>query len=542
MSYRYYETLTTGPDFSEGIQQGIVDERDPLQRGQGAGFVAWPGKSARTFQLRFQTFAPEEWKALREFADRHGGRAKAFFLPSWTQDLELAEDAIPGTTIIKVAGHRLSDTLVDERPDTIGRRLLIRNQSGSTSTHWVHEVTADGPNDTLVLDAPIPNGLEAGRCLISFCYLCRFLDDNLESIHLSPSHAGATWAFREANQRRVLNQTEVATGTQIETLKATVDVIASDEDPIEQAPYTSACRGPIAISSPQTANYVTEWVAALNRITNTVTLTGGTGYSAPTDLYNAPAPANQIALAFDALSRPILAWEVDGTTTIARMEGLDITRLSFTGYSPCAFNTFSIDSTVDAGTATVAVFYLKPNDTTIYCRIGVESFATEHRYCNSPLAPIYLHGARIFESRLELYGMDAWHRRARWRSEVYIEPIPPMIPTITIDEIGGELLAVTVVIEGTETPPTTIDEIGGAYASIRVLEATEPETSTTTIDEVGGSYDYVPPPNILTPAGPDTQTVSINSVAGNYFLSAIRNLPFDTSQSTSIESIQGSYG
>lgn len=545
MSWRYYETLTTPPDFTDPPVQGLADERDTVDFANARSFIAWQDRTDRIFTFDFQTFAPEEWRILRDFFDRHAGRARSFYLPAWTQDFNLAADANAGADTIEVEGHALSDGLTENRPDTVGRRIMLVNHLGQSSFHWIEGAAAAGDRDVLVLDGPIPNPVEAGRTLISICYLSRLVDDTIQSEHISPTHARASLTFRQVSHRRYLAQTEVATGIDIATLNRNEDIIAKDWDPIYTDLTVSAALGPFFLGLPQTENFQTEWIADLHKTSNTVWL-NGPGTEAPTDLYNAPGLANQIALTFDAASKAILAWEIDGLVTIARQGSPDIIRVSFPGYSPVAFNTFGIDSTVNAGTATIAVFYLKRQDPTIYCRIASENFLTERRYCQSPLAPIYLHAARRFDGRMEIVGMDANHRLARWRSQAYLTPPEIQIAMATIEpEITGDFRELRVYREDEEAATARIDGVAGEFRELRVIGTVPEEPMGTAKVEpaIGGSYSEIRVYSAA-PEEPMGKAGIATTVQGSYTLIAIMtNAPEEQMGNAKIETtIGGSYG
>lgn len=439
MSWRAYEILNFQPDFRDGIGQGMIDERESNFLGGSSGFVAWPDATDRIFNLTFQTMTQPEWQSLRNFFDQHSGRARAFYLPSWAADFELAEDATNGSNTLTVVGHGLSG-IAENRPDTIGRRLLICNQAGQISDHWLLEASADGDDDIAVIEPPLPFDVTASKGSISICYLVRLIDDTVSSQHTSPNHARSDIGFRQISQRSHLRYDELAPGPVYFTLQPNESLIAADLDPL----YTDALLvdffGPVTYGTPQATNYTSAWLARLNPTTNAFRLTPPAGASFTSDLYNEPSPAIQIAAMFDAIGKEIIAWERLGRITIARYVGATPTRVTFDGISPVAFNTFAIDGETTAGDATAAVFYLKRFDSTIYCRFAVQDFATENRYCISRDAPLALHAAVPNEERLELVGMDTNHRLARWISGLYPAPPPISMLAAMIDPtITGEM-------------------------------------------------------------------------------------------------------
>lgn len=543
MSLIVYEVLTAQPDFTDAPAFGIDDDRDTTNSPGGRSFAAWTGRTDRVLRFDYQTTNAEEWRTIREFIDRMGGRAAAFFLPSWQHDFELAADASPGDTTIKLAGHWYADNVTENRPDTLGRVLFTMNHLGQFATYWVVGFGEDGADDLVGIDRPLVNAMEAGRTVVGFCYLVRLATDNVESFHLSPDHARTTLGFREITHTRRLNQQESAAGPVIGSMKAAFDFIGQDEDPLYLDPLTYAVLGPFTAGLPQAENFQTEWTANLVRATNQFKLTGPLGVVVTTPLYNAPGVARKIAAAFDASASPAIAWELDGEITVGWTASSVIQRLSFAGYSPVMFNTFAIDSTTTAGDATLAVFYLKPQDSTIYCRIIAESFATERRYCNSPVAALYLQQARRYEGRLEIVGIDTGHRLARWRSDGYLTPIPIQVASVSLVDFSGDYQAIVVATEGEDAAAVTLETImTGEYLEARVYASAPEEIGglVSITGEISGSYVEM---RIPATGGPDQAKVNLDTaIPGTYSQIAFGTTAEDESSVTLQTTITGSYG
>lgn len=543
MSWRAYEILTFHPDFTTAPRQGMVDERESVALGGSAGFVAWPDRTDRLFNLSYQTMTQREWQSLRDFFDRHSGRARAFYLPSWTADFELAADAPYGANTLSVVGNGLS-SITENRPDTIGRRLLIYSPAGQSSDHWVVEASAAGANDTVVIEPPLPYGIRVGKTGISICYLVRLVDDSIKSDHSSPRHARMDLAFREISQRRHLDQTELAAGPVYFTLEANEFLVATDQDPLFTNSLLVDFDGPLVYGFPQAFNYESAWSARLDTLTNLVTLTNPTGGTSTSALYNALSPASQLAGMFDASGREIIAWERLGQITVGRYVSSTPTWVTFTGLTPVCFNTYAIDGSVDAGTATAAIFYLKRQDPTIYCRFAVEDFATEHRFCNSPTAPLALHAAIRNINRIELVGMDTNHRLARWISATYPSPPPRDFLSASISPtMTGDLMEITV-------PRTTIDTVSFAMIdptitgeiqelAYRYTVPTEPMGKGRIEPTITGDYTSV----VVGATATDSVIAVVidNTMTGDYSLVAKTATTPDTANAKIETTITGAY-
>lgn len=540
MSLIAYEVLTVQPDFSEVPQIGIEDDRDLVQSPGGRAFAAWADRTDRVARFAFQTHTAEEWRILREFFDRLGGRAVAFYLPSWQHDFELAEDAPAGGSQLRLAGHWYVDNVTENRPDTLGRVIFTLNHLGQFSAHLVTSFGEDGADDVVGLYEPITYPLEAGRTMVGFCYLARLTDDTVDSEHLSVDHARMVVGFRNITHTRRVTQTESAEGPLVGTMNANEDIVATDADPLFFETRATTATGPLIYGVQQTDNFDATWNAAVSG--NAIELTSPLGDQFLTALYNGTSIPKHIALAFDAASREVIAWDLEnGSSRVGWRdpEGA-ATRRTFTGISPVLYNTFAIDSTVAAGDATVAVFYLKPQDATIYCRLLAEDFATEHRYCVSPLAPLRLFRARRNEGRLELVGIDTGHRRARWRSFPYLTPIPKQLAITTIQDFSGSYTEITVRAAGADSAVNTLNAVGGEYAEIRVYRdgGSQGKGLVYFDGSVAGAYTEIrvtaqalQQPSIhtwdgvasgdyvlvrKTGAGQDSATVTLQTIAGTY--------------------------
>lgn len=413
MSFRYYETNLIYPNFTGSHQFGVADERSIINAPDGRDFVGWTDRTDRILALTFQTFTPQEWADLRNFFDRQAGRAKAFYQSSWQHDFELAVLAAAGAMSITVEGHWHSDNVTSNRPDTIGRRIAIVDQTGAFSVHWVMEATAAGTRDILTLADPIAVALEPGLCCISICYLCRLADDTMSAENISPWHAKCDLTFREITNRRRFNQTEPVAGLTIGTLTVCGSVVSADVDPTYPDRRRTEAIGPDALDVPQAGNFVAEWTADLNPTTNLVEI-DGPGGAFDSELYAGATPAESITLAFDPESKPVLAWDFAGVVTVAWFDGTEVERLTFEGFTPAAFNNFALPRITDIEDSMTVVFYLKRSDHFIFCRLLSEGFAVEHRYCASPLAPIALHRVVVIDAEMQIIGMEAAHREAAW--------------------------------------------------------------------------------------------------------------------------------
>lgn len=413
MSHRYYETNLIHPNFTGAQKFGVSDERQELNAPDGRYFAAWTDRTDRILQMQFQTFTPTEWAEFRGFFDRQAGRAKAFYQSSWQHDFELDVVAPAGSRSITVAGHWHSVNLTSNRPDSIGRRIAIVDQTGAFSVHWVTDAVSAGARDILTLEDPIPADLEPGLCCISICYLCRLADDTLTAENISPWHARCELTFREITNRRRFNQTEPVAGLTVGSLTVCGSVVSVDVDPTYPDARATESFGPNALDVPQATNFVATWSAELDPGTNLVEI-DGPGGAFTSELYTAPTPAEKLTLAFDHLSKPVLAWDIDGRVTIAWFDGSDVEQVTFDGFSPAGFNNFALARITDIANSMAVVFYLKRGDYFIFFRRRSENFATEHRYCASPLAPISLHRVVVIDAEMQIIGMEAAHREAAW--------------------------------------------------------------------------------------------------------------------------------
>ncbi len=419
MSHHHYQTWSMEPNFADDPRHGVQDSRVSGSGQDGRPFETWPGRSSRTMQFSFQTFDAAELVTLREFFDFHGGRAKAFYMPSWLRDFDLATDAEPGDMTLTIAGHWHSTNVTSNRPDSIGRRLMTIAEDGTREFHWIRTITPSGANDILTLEDPVASAKAAGKTAVCICYLARLTNDTIELEHQSPTHASFQLSMRDVKHRRSARDVQdIEDGPRVDRLEIAWKTISDDIDPIRDNFRTITVEGPAAYETTQTTRYVTNWTFALDPVTNEMTM-DGPGSPIPTDHYGCPTAARQIAATFDAAAHEVIAWEIDGRTTVAWKDGTAKTR-EFSGITPVLFNTFSMTTIADHADSTVVIFYLKPGDTTIYCRTADDDFMTERRWFKSPTAPIHLHDVVESSGHMVVRGMDASHRRTYWYSTAWL--------------------------------------------------------------------------------------------------------------------------
>lgn len=134
---------------------------------------------------------------FRAFLLRRFGRMNPFWVPTWDQDLILANDIGPTDTAIKIQSEFYSRFFF---PST-ARRDLAFIPAGGAPPYVYHRITAAADNgdgtETLTLDASLGVSMPAATTQVSFLTLARLADDKSELRWLHADHAEAELEFQE---------------------------------------------------------------------------------------------------------------------------------------------------------------------------------------------------------------------------------------------------------------------------------------------------------------------------------------------------------
>lgn len=531
MSYKAYEILTVQPDFRQEPLMGIgTIGRADTRPGMKPGYGEWVGDSNLAFRFLYRTSSPEESTTLREFMMRFKGRWAGFFLPSWQQDFALEVAAAVNDTTLEVSEEGFAE-LTENRPDTEKRVIFALTTEGILQTWNVLSAIDSGGNEILTLDTPVTTALDPETTMMGYCYLVRLADDRQEWKYDAPGQASLDLRMVSLRNKRTVETQEDVEGAAINNLKEFEDLLAEDKDPELLEFQEPLAVGPFVLGAPQGANYSVTWQGRFASASSVEVENLSTMATTTSTLYDGTSKSDHLSLGFDPVSNEILAWHhtTAGQTRIRWFESGVPQALNFEGFAPVLYNTFAIDSTVTAGDAEAAVFYLKPGYSAIFCRLFRDSFATEYQALRSPSAPIYLHKVERNLSIIEIHGMDGGHRKVRWRSDTYVPPVADgAFATVEIEDGDYEQIVVAGDPAGDDTEATVALEDGAyVYEIVPADAGGDGHEATVALD--GGSYDYQ---IIEADAGGDTINSDVVIEDGAYTLTAKAGTAADEATAT----------
>jgi hypothetical protein len=132
---------------------------------------------------------------LRAFFDRRKGRLAPFFVPSWHQDLILANDVLATDSSITIKGTNYSSILF---PFNSRRDLAFLAVTGAKTYARVTGSVQNGDGtETLSLGAPIGTAFSKTRTQVSFLELVRLGSDDLSILWSSSTLASASLSLIE---------------------------------------------------------------------------------------------------------------------------------------------------------------------------------------------------------------------------------------------------------------------------------------------------------------------------------------------------------
>ena len=541
MSYKAYEILTTEPDFNQEPVMGFGEGgRNDLRVGMIPGFSEWSGDTSLAFKFLYRLSTPEIATGFREFMHRQKGRWNGFFLPSWQSDFTLEASAIVGATTLTVSEFGFAE-LTENRPDTEKRICFALNTEGQIQTFQVLSAVDNGGNEDITIDTPLTIAIDPETTMMGVCYLVRLADDRQDYNYDAPGQASVELRFVSLRNKRTVETQETVESTAIgSSMKAFEDLLAEDLDP-ELATYDSPeATGPSTYGTPQAANYSAPWEATFisGPIVQFENL--DTALTTNSSLFDGGSAADHLAFCFDEVSLEVLAWDnqtIAGQIRCRWYESAIAQALNFDGFSPVAFNTWIIDSTVTAGGAEVAIFYLKPGYSVIFARLKRDSFATEYQMLSSPSGPLYLHKVERNNAIIEIHGMDAGHRKVRWRSATYSPPVADGFGSFVSLEDGAYTEIAIIGTDG-DGQGASVELTTGTYEDVNVPAAPEGDGAGASVALEAGSYDQI----VIPATGGDSAKASVTLEDGAYTLTAQNTGAQGDGAGATVELTTGSYG
>lgn len=129
-------------------------------------------------------YTRSEIAALKRFIHRRFGQAVPFWLPTWHNDLPLAEDAAGAAVNIDIKRVGYTDY---QFPDTARRHIAFIDPSGAITARKVTAAVDNGDGtETITVSSALPAGGFPAATMVSFLPLVRLADDDVDLRWSSP--------------------------------------------------------------------------------------------------------------------------------------------------------------------------------------------------------------------------------------------------------------------------------------------------------------------------------------------------------------------
>ena len=420
------------PDFSEAPKQRVTTMADVLNHAPAPALITWAERQPeRSFVWNLHLDTRAERRRLLDFFSRKGGRQQAFLIPTWDNELTIAGTPASGAASIQInaASFPAATTYDDER----GRYIWLADPTGGLHVSRILAATGSSPV-TLTLEnrltfAPTP------ETLTGYAALVRFDQDELEMKITGPDTSRVEVAFRTIH-----HQTKKGEAFDLEPIEEVYETrpFATAEQAYGNAPFLdtmiAVALGPVTLATLQSSQFDDGWVAWVsdggvrlikgNRSTITRPANSSGGASG---LFSTRPDTTHISLAFDQVSREVIAYQKDATTIgLRRWVSLAMNEVTFQGLSPQLFFNGVLDPAAKtAGESDVICFYFKQGDGIIYARASRDNFNTEYQFaplCSEASRFLYLE-ADIADRRAVLVVIDTHWRLCTYRSTQY-----PVVP------------------------------------------------------------------------------------------------------------------
>jgi hypothetical protein len=163
------------PDWSSRPRVKVESDREFYDFNKGkVGFTSARGYLSTVYQFGHVGKNRTETEAIFDFFCAMRGRQGEFWLPSWLDDMRLAEDYVSGVVLV-AAG----DSIVQAATDPTRRHIRIATANGTVLHREVLSMALSGGDTELTLDAALPGALSAGDVTsISWLHRARFASDS----------------------------------------------------------------------------------------------------------------------------------------------------------------------------------------------------------------------------------------------------------------------------------------------------------------------------------------------------------------------------
>lgn len=187
-SYQGFDVLDYWPNWESLPREFRAYSGTVLDNTTGLAVVKPRADQPRqAMQVAFRFTSRAELARFRRFVDRIRGRQKAFWMPTWQQDLVATVDCSTTSLVVESVGYtgRMF-------PNNARKHLALVNYDRSIYLRGVSGASDNGTTETLTLDAAPDATVTAGKSLICFLLLVRLQIDAVELTYISPEHMEAT--------------------------------------------------------------------------------------------------------------------------------------------------------------------------------------------------------------------------------------------------------------------------------------------------------------------------------------------------------------
>ena len=154
---------------------------------------------SKSTQFAFTEATRQSVKYATDFFFRMKGQQQSFYAPTWTSDMELSQEIVPGSNMLRMVGRDLYDYFSGPMGDRVHRNIVMRTGTALVPLS-ILDITLDSPESqvsTVQLALPIPAGItKAGVRMISWLPLCRMASDNLTVSWLTDGVAQFNLTFK----------------------------------------------------------------------------------------------------------------------------------------------------------------------------------------------------------------------------------------------------------------------------------------------------------------------------------------------------------
>lgn len=185
--YDNHEVFPLRPNWSKNLDNGFTTPIESVDYGVGLVNDYNPVQfNGRTLKHTYLARNESEIEQVLAFFERMKGRQGLFWIPTWTEDLELDRRSVAGNTIY-FKGSELADYLLQ---DSVHRNLAITSGDGTISLARIQAISrVDDKTSGVILTAPISQAVLDNSVKWSWLLLCRLSSDSLTISYLSDSVA-----------------------------------------------------------------------------------------------------------------------------------------------------------------------------------------------------------------------------------------------------------------------------------------------------------------------------------------------------------------